>query len=99
MLDGAMLKLSKNKFTKKDWDIIRYHVEGWRGEIHHACGRQYEWLSTLVPMSSEEHRGAGHHKYTHGQIPEMEAILNIAKWQKILGEDFEIFAENDLLGI
>ena len=94
-----MLKLHKNKFNKEAWNIIRYHLEGWRGEIHHACGRQYEWLATLVPMSSEEHRGSGHHKHTHGQISEMEAILNIARWQKILGDDFFYFDSQGLLGI
>jgi len=58
--------VEKNKFTKKEWDVLKYAVGGFKGELHHLAGKQYEYLNLILPLSSEEHRGktpARNYKY------------------------------------
>lgn len=91
-----MIIPKKSKFTSFEWNIIKKYLEGHIGEIHHYCGKSYEKLAYLRPLSIEEHRGNGHKKYIHG-IPEAEAMLNIAYWLQLLKDDYAWFEAEDLV--
>jgi len=89
----------QNKLPKRAWDLIKYHLDGHIGNVHHECGRPYEYLATLRPMTMEEHFPNGVHcgKFMHG-IPEERRIENIETWKRILGDDYNYFLAEDLVG-
>lgn len=92
-----MINYKKQKFSKFDWGILKKHLEGWIGEIHHVLGKDYEYLATLKLMSVEEHRGKGHRKNMNG-ISEQEREDNLAVWKVILDTDYEYFVAEGLEG-
>lgn len=91
-----MIIPKKSKFCKHSWRLIKDHCEGWRCELHHECGKQYEKLAYLRILTPEQHRGKGHKKFTHG-IDMLRAIENINHWKAILGDDFEWFEAEGLV--
>jgi hypothetical protein len=93
-----LIKYKKNKFTKFDWQILRKHLEGWQGEIHHELGKSYEYLATLSIQSVADHRGSGHHKYMFG-LPVEVRDKNLAQWKAILGDDYNYFVAEGLADI
>jgi hypothetical protein len=93
-----MIRIKKNKFTKEDWAVLEFDMAGTLGELHHWCGKQYEYLGTIEPLSVDEHRGNGHRKKMHG-MSDWEMIQIIEKWIGLLSEDtFEYFRKKKLLG-
>ena len=73
------------KLPKEGWNKIRAAMDGWRGEIHHCCGKQYEQLRYLRFMSAEDHRGSGHKKcFNVENYPIQDQIENLRFWQNTL---------------
>ena len=94
-----MLQLG-NKFTKKDWAILKNNIQGFRGELHHTAGKQYEYLNLLLPLSVHEHRGNGHAKNYHQPdlVPKELRDRALSLWKTWLPEeDFNYFVENGLI--
>lgn len=85
----------KLKLTKQQWSILKECCHSL--DIHHEMGKDYEGLCCLRAIEHEQHL-RNHHKYIHG-IPYARAILNLAYWVQVLGDQFEYFSENNLLGI
>ena len=87
----------KAKLNREAWTLLKEACPGL--EIHHALGKQYESLCCLVPMRPEDHNnGFNHRKYIHG-IPKIEAVLNVARWLKLLGDNYFYFDSQGLIGI
>ncbi len=91
-----MIIPKKSKFQFFEWQVLRKYLEGNIGELHHFCGKSYEKLAYLRPMSVEDHRSSGHKKYIHG-IPKEVAEENVAYWKQLLKEDYEWFVAEGLV--
>lgn len=86
-----MIQYKKSKFSKFEWNLIKSHLDGYIGEIHHCLGKQYEYLATLSVMTKEDHNnGFNHHKYIHG-LPENVREKNLKQWKEILNDDYDFF--------
>lgn len=98
-MTGDHIQYAKKKFPALAWSIIRNALEGWCGEIHHECGKQYEYLATLRPMSLAEHKPNGTHcgKYMFG-LPAYRRAQNLKFWRELLGEDYDYFVKENLEG-
>lgn len=95
--NSSLYHPKKLKLLQNDWNTLKSYC--FDMAIHHELGKEYESLCCLRVMKHEEHsNGFNHHKYIHG-IPYARVALNLAYWVQILGDDFEYFAENNLLGI
>ena len=94
------------KLKKKHWQILKFYLEGWIGELHsYVKGHREESLSTLLPLSVEDHRqvdGNGHAK----NWPDTQSVpINIKYkctefWEDLLSdEDFQVFVDDGLAWI
>ena len=90
----------KNKFTKKDWLVLKSNVCGYAGNCHHLAGKSYEYLDLLLPMTVFEHLGNGHAKnYQHpDKVPQELKNKALSLWKTWLPEeDFNYFVDNGLI--
>ena len=80
--------MEQNRFKTKDWDRLKVNIEGFKGELHHACGKGYEYLSLLKLMTPEDHRGGGHNKCMNpDRYPCKDQEDNMRFWKDNLHED------------
>lgn len=90
----------KNKFKKDEWQKLKNAVEGYKGEIHHLAGKDYEYLCFLLPLSVKEHRGNNPIR-NYGdpdKVPLELKIKAITFWtSKLSDEDFNYFFDNGLI--